>query len=204
MIRDTRRMYSSSSNFYVQLSSDYSDLGIDMWQLLPFSRGSVKITVGVSGVLKLFLFLLTLLQSNDPFTKPSVNVNYFSVDYDLSVQIAGARLSRQILGSPPLSSLSTGETVPGKSAVPDNGDGGSDSAWMSWITDKNGGFAAVHHPVGTAAMMKRSLGGRRTCLSLCASFHLRMLSCRCGRRLPQGLRYSECSGGRRIHSSSAD
>jgi choline dehydrogenase len=99
------------------------------------------------------------LQSTDPYTKPQVNVNYFSVDYDLSVQIAGARLSRKILGSPPLNSLSTGETIPGKSRVPDNGDGGSDSAWKSWITDKNGGFAAVAHPVGTAAMMRRSLGG---------------------------------------------
>ncbi|TFY78715.1 hypothetical protein EWM64_g5295, partial [Hericium alpestre] len=37
------------------------DLGIDMWQLLPFSRGNVSIT------------------STDPFTKPAVNVNYFSV-----------------------------------------------------------------------------------------------------------------------------
>ena len=42
-------------------------------------------------------------QSSDPFEKPSVNVNYFSVDWDLDVQIAGARLSRRILANPPLS-----------------------------------------------------------------------------------------------------
>jgi len=59
------------------------DLGIDMWQLLPFSRGTVKIT------------------STSAFTKPKISVNYFSVPYDLSVQIAGARLSRRILGSGP-------------------------------------------------------------------------------------------------------
>jgi len=117
------------------------DLGIDMWQLLPFSRGNVSIT------------------STNPFTKPKVNVNYFSVDYDLSVQIAGARLSRKILGSPPLNSLSVGETHPGTSVVPDNGDGGSDADWKKWILDPNAGFAAVAHPIGTAAMMKRSLGG---------------------------------------------
>jgi choline dehydrogenase-like flavoprotein len=114
------------------------DLGIDMWQLLPFSRGNVKIT------------------STDPYKKPQINVNYFSVDYDLSVQVAGARLSRRIFKSPPLNSLSTGETIPGTSRVPDNGDNGSDAAWRSWITQ---GFGAVAHPVGTAAMMKRSLGG---------------------------------------------
>ncbi|KAL0959214.1 hypothetical protein HGRIS_014493 [Hohenbuehelia grisea] len=113
------------------------DLGIDMWQLLPFSRGNVKIT------------------STNPFTKPQISVNYFSVDFDLDVQVAGARLSRRILTSPPLSSLSTGETIPG-GAVPDNASRGTDAAWKSWIKSQ---FFPVAHPIGTAAMMKRSLGG---------------------------------------------
>ncbi|KAJ6629414.1 glucose oxidase [Mycena sp. CBHHK59/15] len=113
------------------------DLGIDMWQLLPFSRGSVKI------------------RSTDPFTHPTIKVNYFSVSFDLDVQVAGARLSRRILTSPPLSSLSSGETIPG-SSVPDNAQRGTDAAWQTWI--KNG-FSSVAHPIGTAAMMKRSLGG---------------------------------------------
>ena len=39
--------------------------GIDMWQLLPFSRGNVAIT------------------SSSVFTKPKVTVNYFDVPYDL-------------------------------------------------------------------------------------------------------------------------
>lgn len=42
------------------------------------------------------------LQSTNPFKKPKVNVNYFSVDWDLGVQIAGARLSREIINTPPL------------------------------------------------------------------------------------------------------
>ncbi|KAF5346398.1 hypothetical protein D9758_012758 [Tetrapyrgos nigripes] len=108
-------------------------IGIDMWQLLPFSRGNVKI------------------KSTDPFTKPAVTVNYFSVDWDLDVQIEGARLSRKIISSPPLSGLSTGEEIPG-SDVPNN----SATSWRSWIRN---GFSSVSHPVGTAAMMKRSLGG---------------------------------------------
>ncbi|EJF58504.1 alcohol oxidase [Dichomitus squalens LYAD-421 SS1] len=121
------------------------DLGIDMWQLLPFSRGNVTI------------------KSANPFQKPAVSVNYFSVDWDLDVQIAGARLSRKILATPPLANLRSakGETHPGLKTVPDNGDGGSDADWKKWIVQDGtgGGFSAVSHPIGTAAMMKRSLGG---------------------------------------------
>ncbi|KAI0757740.1 alcohol oxidase [Daedaleopsis nitida] len=117
------------------------DLGIDMWQLLPFSRGNVTI------------------KSTNPFIKPAVNVNYFGVDWDLDVQIAGARLSRRILSSPPLSNLrsSVGETIPGLSTVPNSdGAGGTDADWKPWVKSS---FVAVSHPIGTAAMMRRSLGG---------------------------------------------
>ncbi|KAF9473528.1 alcohol oxidase [Pholiota conissans] len=112
-------------------------LGMLVWNLLPFSRGNVKIT------------------NTDPFTKPKVTVNYFSVPIDLDIQVAAARLTRKILTTAPLSSLSTGEQIPG-SAVPDNASRGTDAAWQSWIKSK---FDSVAHPVGTAAMMRRSLGG---------------------------------------------
>ena len=123
-------------------------------------------------------------QSSDPFEKPSVNVNYFSIDWDLDVQIAGARLSRRVLANPPLSYViftsssaapshlhmhsalsdlrsSVGETSPGLSVVPDNGDGGSDADWAAWITQPglSAGFGAVSHPIASAAMMRRELGG---------------------------------------------
>jgi len=114
------------------------DLGIIMWQLLPFSRGSVQIT------------------SSNPLIKPKITVNYFSVDFDLQVQVASARLSRRILSTMPLSSLSVGETMPGTTVVPDNGNGGSDADWSKWIKST---FSSVAHPIGSAAMMKRSLGG---------------------------------------------
>ncbi|KAI0640680.1 hypothetical protein C8Q79DRAFT_434459 [Trametes meyenii] len=119
------------------------DIEIVIWPLLPFSRGNVSIT------------------SSNPFTAPTVNVNYFSLDFDLSTHIAGSRLARKILTSPPLSSLSLGEFVPGFSTVPDDGYGGSDADWAKWILQPgpNAGFASVAHPVGTAAMMRRNLGG---------------------------------------------
>ncbi|KAF8229357.1 glucose oxidase [Tricholoma matsutake] len=114
-----------------------NDCGFDMWNLLPFSRGTVKIT------------------STDPFTYPTVRVGYFSADIDLDIQVATARLARRIFSSPPLNSICITETIPG-SAVPDNAQRGTDAAWASWIQDT---FVPVAHPIGTAAMMRRSLGG---------------------------------------------
>ncbi|KIY66412.1 GMC oxidoreductase [Cylindrobasidium torrendii FP15055 ss-10] len=109
-----------------------ADLGIDNWQLLPFSRGNVAIS------------------NNDPFTKPTVTVNYFSVDWDLDVQVAACKLGRTILSSPPLSDLSSGEAVPGSEVD------GSDASWRSWVQN---GFSAVAHPIGTLALMRAELGG---------------------------------------------
>jgi len=40
--------------------------------------------------------------------------------------------------------------------VPNNGQNGTDADWKNWIT---GTFNSVSHPIGTASMMKRSLGG---------------------------------------------
>jgi hypothetical protein len=42
------------------------------------------------------------LQSTDPFAKPRITINYFSVDFDFQCQIAGARMARKILGGSPL------------------------------------------------------------------------------------------------------
>ncbi|KAF8600079.1 hypothetical protein BDV93DRAFT_559719 [Ceratobasidium sp. AG-I] len=115
-----------------------AEIGIYIWPLLPFSRGTVQI------------------KSTNPFTKPTVNVNYFSVDFDLQCHIAGARMARKILCTTPLSSISTGEAVPGKSTVPDDGTGGTDADWSKWIKSE---FSSVAHPVGSCAMMSRELGG---------------------------------------------
>ncbi|OBZ79543.1 Glucose oxidase [Grifola frondosa] len=119
------------------------DISIVMWPLLPFSRGTVTI------------------KSNNPFDKPVVQVNYFNVDFDLSLQVAGCRLCRTVFRSAPTSSLSVGETFPGFTLVPDNGDGGSDADWESWILTPgaNVGFQSVAHPIGSAAMMRRDVGG---------------------------------------------
>lgn len=86
-------------------------------------------------------------------------MNWFAADVDLSIHTAAARLSRNTLNAPAFSQLSTGEISPGTNAsgVPnDDGRGGSDEAWYDWLMEN---FAAVLHPIGTAAMMRRGLGG---------------------------------------------
>ncbi|EJD48759.1 glucose oxidase [Auricularia subglabra TFB-10046 SS5] len=126
----------------MQTQADYilnhngKDVSVLVWTLLPFSRGAVKIT------------------STDPFVNPNVTVNFFSVDFDMQMQIESARLARRILSSLPLSSLTTQETEPGND-VP-GGNDATDAAWEGWIRWK---FNTVSHPIGTAAMMRRSLGG---------------------------------------------
>jgi hypothetical protein len=55
------------------------------------------------------------------------------------------------------SNLALFESIPGLSTVSnDNGKGGSDAVWMPWIKNT---FVSVAHPIGTAAMMRRDLGG---------------------------------------------
>jgi choline dehydrogenase-like flavoprotein len=60
---------------------------------------------------------------------------------------------RQLFQTAPLSSLSTGETVPGFDTVPD---GSSDDVWQGWVWNN---FNAVYHPIATCAMMRQDLGG---------------------------------------------
>lgn len=48
MTLDTQSLFSSSLSVIGDFNNQpYSDIGIDMWQLLPFSRGNVTITVRV-------------------------------------------------------------------------------------------------------------------------------------------------------------
>ncbi|RXK41352.1 hypothetical protein M231_01257 [Tremella mesenterica] len=113
-------------------------LGVDMWQLLPFSRGTVSIT------------------STDPFTYPAVDPRYFAADIDMQIQVAGLRLSRKVFQAAPLRSIVTSENAPGFNTVSDDSDGGPEDQWRQWILD---GFASVHHPIATCSMMAQEYGG---------------------------------------------
>ena len=104
----------------------------------PFSRGNITIT------------------SPSIFTSPQVNVNWFSVDFDMALQTAIVRTARKALNEPASDGISADEVSPGVDVVSDDGHGGSDAAWHAWIRED---FTPVFHPVGSASMMHRDLGG---------------------------------------------
>ncbi|KAH8810280.1 hypothetical protein DL96DRAFT_1505899 [Flagelloscypha sp. PMI_526] len=108
------------------------------WGLLPFSRGSVKIS------------------TVNPLTKPTVNNNFFNVSFDAELQSQGGRLLRKLFRTPPLANLSTSEFMPGISSVPDSSDGGSVDEWTRWIKSS---FSSNSHALGTCSMMRKELGG---------------------------------------------
>ncbi|EKM60190.1 uncharacterized protein PHACADRAFT_203451 [Phanerochaete carnosa HHB-10118-sp] len=100
--------------FYSEPASD--DLGINVWGLLPFSRGNLSIA------------------SNKPLRVP---------DCPRPLPHRALRPAGRDR----------------RCAVPDvHGDGGSDADadWAAWV---RGTYISNDHPVGTAAMMRRALGG---------------------------------------------
>lgn len=107
----------------------------EMWSLLPFARGNVHITTA------------------DPAVTPSISANYFMFYYDTFTQISGARFIRKLFGTTPLRFLITGEILPGLDIVAEDAD---DDTWGKWLKDN---FRTAYHPVGTAMMMPRSMGG---------------------------------------------
>lgn len=131
--------------FFFDTGYPANSYGIDIWPLLPFSRGSVHAT------------------AMDPFTNPTVNPNYFGVPIDLDIQVASLRSGRRILQNDNIRSLtSNGETTPGFGTIPDGPNHGSYSRWSKWIFGSSGsgdGFSAVSHQIGTTAMLPQALGG---------------------------------------------
>jgi choline dehydrogenase-like flavoprotein len=112
-----------------------STLGYDSWYLLPFGRGSVKIT------------------SNNPYSGSSFTIDprFFANEFDSLASGATARFTRRLSTTAPLSSIVTGETRPGSGGVTDTLDG-----WTAW-TKSN--YRSNWHPIGTVSMMSRDLGG---------------------------------------------
>ncbi|KAL1963327.1 hypothetical protein VTN77DRAFT_8448 [Rasamsonia byssochlamydoides] len=107
----------------------------EYWGLLPFARGSVHIA------------------SADPTVQPVINPNYFMFDWDVQQQISIAKFIRNFYKTAPLSGILQTETKPGTSAVRE---GASDGVWAEWLKET---YRSNFHPVGTAAMMPRSIGG---------------------------------------------
>ncbi|KAI1375851.1 putative GMC oxidoreductase [Hypoxylon crocopeplum] len=105
------------------------------WLLLPFSRGSVH------------------LKSTEAINDPAIDPKYFFIDFDLAVQTALGRLSQKLWYTNPLKDLVISNLAPGDAVLPRKA---TDAQWAFFISST---LAPNHHPIGSASMMSRELGG---------------------------------------------
>ncbi|KAF2502555.1 putative glucose oxidase [Lophium mytilinum] len=105
------------------------------WILQTFSRGSVH------------------TQSTDPTAYPAIQPNFFQFEFDQLAQTAIARYLRKSYTVAPLAPLVGPELIPNTTTVPTDG---PDEVYIEFL---KGTFGPNYHPVGTAAMMSRELGG---------------------------------------------
>ena len=111
-----------------------SILGV-YWGLLPFARGNIHISSANSSAAAI------------------INPNYWMLEWDKQVQVGVARYIRKMYNTEPLQAVVSTEVAPGLSFLPENA---TDDQWAQYLK-KN--WAPNNHPVSTAAMLPRSVGG---------------------------------------------
>ncbi|TGO49519.1 hypothetical protein BCON_0208g00220 [Botryotinia convoluta] len=119
----------------ILISPSATAFSSEYWALLPFARGSIHITSSVAG------------------TPAAINPNYYMFDWDVTSQIATAKFIRSIYATSPLSSFVGSETKPGLNTVSANA---TEAEWFDWVKTV---YRSNFHPVSTAAMMPREIGG---------------------------------------------
>lgn len=105
------------------------------WPTQPFSQGGIHIS------------------ANNISAPAAINPNYFMLPIDNEVQAGIANYVRKVLATEPVSSLVTAEVTPGLDAVPESG---TPEEWGEYLKSTFGGN---NHPVSTAAMLPKDLGG---------------------------------------------
>ncbi|CAG7947347.1 unnamed protein product [Penicillium nalgiovense] len=121
---------------YAELFLDTGNhIHFDLWNLLPFTRGYVKIL------------------DNDPYLRSfEYNPRYFENDLDLYGQAAASKLARNLTRSAEMGQFFGGETLPGKLLR-------DDATLEEWALYVKQNFRPNYHGVGTCSMMKKELGG---------------------------------------------
>ncbi|KAI3394499.1 hypothetical protein diail_2633 [Diaporthe ilicicola] len=99
------------------------------WCLLPFSRGRVH------------------LASLDAVDSPLIDPQYFVADIDMVVEVATGKQAQSFWHKKPIAEY-VGQNL--------TADPVSDEDWAKYITNS---FGPNYHPIGTASMMARELGG---------------------------------------------
>ncbi|KAM0708439.1 hypothetical protein Q7P35_005091 [Cladosporium inversicolor] len=124
-----------AAEIFFVTSPTTGQVGIDLWNLIVLSRGYVHIT------------------SNSSWDHPKIEPSYFGHPFDLEVQLAATKQSREVSQTEPLASLISAETFPGFYEVPQNA---TDDVWEQWVKET---FTSVWHYIATLGMMKEELGG---------------------------------------------
>ena len=107
------------------------------WETLPFWRGSVHLkSTSVSDL-----------------NKPAIDPKYFSTDFDTKMQTAISKLARNFWTVSPASKMVGNAIAPTEDQLPSNA---TDAEWRAYMAASMG---SNQHPLGTASMMSRELGG---------------------------------------------
>ena len=108
----------------------------------PFSLGSVHIN------------------TTSPFSEPLIDPHYLSQEYDIQALIAAAKFNRKIASTPPLVRTWTAEYEPGFDLIPAGPESYNtnmyDDLWRQYALSN---MLTLYHPVGSCAMLPRSLSG---------------------------------------------
>lgn len=91
----------------------------------------------------------THITSNDPNAFPAVDPAYWSHPIDVAAHVAGIKLARKMLTTPPMDSIYQGEFEPGS-------DKQTDEAIEDWL---RGVVGSDNHETGTLSMLPKELGG---------------------------------------------
>jgi len=122
-------------------------------EVVVFSRGLINPAAGssyqtmVSGIQHPVSRGSVHIGSGDPLQYPLIDPNYLDFEYDLAVIKAATRLAIRVTEEPPFSNMVVAREFP-----PSDAEDELDAWSRNTITSGS-------HPVGTAAMAKRSLGG---------------------------------------------
>lgn len=121
--------------FFFTVDPSAGTIGIDFWNLIVLSRGSVHIN------------------STDPWQQPVINPAYFDHALDLLLQTRAMMQSREVYGVSPLADLVDVEIEPGLDRLPEH------ASYEDWEYYVKQTFTSVWHPIATLAMMKQEFGG---------------------------------------------
>ncbi|EUC56011.1 choline dehydrogenase [Rhizoctonia solani AG-3 Rhs1AP] len=111
--------------------NDTSYISVVMCIQHPFSRGNIH------------------LNSSDPLSPPKIDPNYLSKSIDQDILVESIKFADKIAKTDPLASMLVTRQDPSPEIK-------SDDDITKWVKDN---VRTLHHPIGTAAMAPKSLGG---------------------------------------------